>query len=188
LCRWRVKEMCPRRWTVGVMRDAWMSDGGRRYSCCAVCHSGATMSSSCCRRDFSSELNLPLREVTYLDLPPRAHAIRRGCFRVGSSCHQRCSSVCGQSRFRLRKAYRLRPESAPSSASDLLAQVVRGYSVSFGGNRGKGRLAVQARLKTHTEWPQVVSKWRLEPFAPLDTALRAYSGCSLGVSTDLYTL
>jgi hypothetical protein len=29
------------------------------------------------------------------------------------------------------------------------------------------------------QWPQAASKWRLEPFAPLDTALWAYSGCSL---------
>jgi hypothetical protein len=36
--------------------------------------------------------------------------------------------------------------------------------------------------------PKAVSKWRLEPFAPFDTALWAYSGCSLRPSTDLYAL
>jgi hypothetical protein len=49
------------------------------------------------------------------------------------------------------------------------------YCGSFGGDCGEGSLGVQARLKTHADWPKAVSRWRLEPFAPFHTL--CYSGC-----------
>jgi hypothetical protein len=75
-----------------------------------------------------------------------------------------------------------RPAPYPRRACDELADRLGAswrYCVSFGGNRGEGSLAVQARLKTRTEWPKAASKWRLEPLAPFDTALWTYSGWSL---------
>jgi hypothetical protein len=88
-----------------------------------------------------------------------------------------------------------RPAGAPNAAAHARVRCVRragAASLSLGtaaravsrSRQGSRRTLSGRRL----QWPKAVSKWRLEPFAPFDTAFWAYSGCSLRVSTDLYAL